>query len=77
MNALLHPNIVCIHDALTTKKRISLVFEFASGGSLYDYVEQHRFLEDNSVRRLFAQSISGVGYLHQKSCIHRNLGLKI
>jgi len=78
MNALLHPNIVRIRDALTTKKRIGLFFEFASGGSLYDYVEQHRYLEDNSARQLFAQFISGVGYLHQKkAACTETWGLKI
>ncbi len=73
--ALLHPNIVRTYEVLKTENGIGLILELASGGSLYDYVEQHRYLKDNAARRLFAQLISGVGYLHQKGCIHRNLGL--
>lgn len=56
--------------------RIGIVLEYASGGELFDYILNHRYLKDNAARRLFAQLISGVGYLHKKGIVHRDLKLE-
>ncbi len=70
-----HPNIVRLHECTWTERHIGIVLEFASGGRLGDYVHQQSFLKDNPARRLFAQLISGVGYLHKMGVVHRNLRL--
>ena len=59
-----------------TEKHIGIVMEYASGGELFDYILTHRFLKDPPARRLFAQLISGVGYLHKKGIVHRDLKLE-
>ncbi|KAI1374264.1 hypothetical protein F4677DRAFT_174484 [Hypoxylon crocopeplum] len=71
-----HPNIVRLHEMSETERHIGIVLEYASGGELFDYILNHRYLKDGPARRLFAQLISGVGYLHKKGIVHRDLKLE-
>ncbi|RDI79275.1 hypothetical protein Vi05172_g10762 [Venturia inaequalis] len=76
LRGLQHPNIVRLHEMVETERHIGIILEYASGGELFDYILQHRFLKDNAARRLFAQLVSGVGYLHKKGIVHRDLKLE-
>ncbi|KAL8653003.1 MAG: hypothetical protein Q9226_004019 [Calogaya cf. arnoldii] len=76
LRELSHPNIVRLHEMSETDKYIGIVLEYASGGELFDYILLHRYLKDNAARKLFAQLISGVGYLHKKGIVHRDLKLE-
>ncbi len=71
-----HPNIVRLHEMVETDKTIGIILDYASGGELFDFILKHRFLHDPLARRLFAQLVSGVGYLHKKGIIHRDLKLE-
>ncbi|BGP27595.1 CAMK/CAMKL/Kin4 protein kinase [Rhodotorula toruloides] len=71
-----HPNIVRLYDVIETEKYIGIVLEYASGGELFDHILAHRYLKERDASRLFAQLISGVGYLHSKGVVHRDLKLE-
>lgn len=71
-----HSNIVRLHEFVETDRHIGIILEYASGGELFDYILHHRYLKDGSARKLFSQLISGVGYLHKKGIVHRDLQLK-
>ncbi|CAH0029606.1 unnamed protein product [Clonostachys rhizophaga] len=73
---LQHPNIVQLIDMVETDRYIGIILEYASGGELFDFILNHRYLKDQSARRLFAQLVSGVGYLHKKGIVHRDLKLE-
>lgn len=73
---LAHPNIVRLHEMVQTEKHIGIILEYASGGELFDYILNQRYLKDPQARRLFAQLVSGVGYLHKKGIVHRDLKLE-
>ncbi|OAA68808.1 Serine/threonine-protein kinase KIN4 [Cordyceps fumosorosea ARSEF 2679] len=76
LRGLHHPNIVRLFDMVETDRYIGIILEYASGGELFDYILNHRYLKDSSARRLFAQLVSGVGYLHKKGIVHRDLKLE-
>lgn len=76
LRELRHPNIVRLHEMVETDRHIGLILEYASGGELFDHILNHRYLKDNAARRLFAQLVSGVGYLHKKGIVHRDLKLE-
>jgi protein-serine/threonine kinase len=59
-----------------TDRYIGIIMEYASGGELFDFILNNRYLKDHAARRLFAQLISGVGYLHKKGIVHRDLKLE-
>lgn len=73
---LQHPNIVRLHEFVETERHMGIILEYASGGELFDYILNHRYLKDPAARRLFAQLVSGVGYLHKKGIVHRDLKLE-
>jgi protein-serine/threonine kinase len=73
---LAHPNIVRLHEMVETERHIGIILEYASGGELFDYILNNRYLKDPAARRLFAQLVSGVGYLHKKGIVHRDLKLE-
>ncbi|KAJ5096665.1 hypothetical protein N7456_007386 [Penicillium angulare] len=76
LRELAHPNIVRLHEMVETDRHIGIIMEYASGGELFDHILTNRYLKDNSARRLFAQLVSGVGYLHKKGIVHRDLKLE-
>jgi protein-serine/threonine kinase len=76
LRGLEHENIVRLHEMVETERHIGIILEYASGGELFDYILNHRYLKDGAARRLFAQLISGVGYLHKKGIVHRDLKLE-
>ncbi|KAK5149220.1 hypothetical protein LTR04_007323 [Oleoguttula sp. CCFEE 6159] len=76
LRGLQHPNIVRLHEMVETERYIGIILEYASGGELFDYILTHRYLKDHNARKLFAQLISGVGYLHKKGIVHRDLKLE-
>jgi protein-serine/threonine kinase len=76
LRELSHPNIVRLHEMVETERHIGIILEYASGGELFDFILNNRYLKDNSARRLFAQLVSGVGYLHKKGIVHRDLKLE-
>ena len=76
LKGLAHPNIVRLHEMVETERYIGIILEYASGGELFDYILNHRYLKDPAARRLFAQLVSGVGYLHKKGIVHRDLKLE-
>lgn len=76
LRELQHPNIVRLHEFVETERHMGIILEYASGGELFDYILNHRYLKDPSARRLFAQLVSGVGYLHRKGIVHRDLKLE-
>lgn len=76
LRELQHPNIVRLHEFVETERHMGIILEYASGGELFDYILNQRYLKDPAARRLFAQLVSGVGYLHQKGIVHRDLKLE-
>lgn len=76
LRGLQHPNIVRLHEFVETERHMGIILEYASGGELFDYILTRRYLKDPAARRLFAQLVSGVGYLHKKGIVHRDLKLE-
>ncbi|RCK62362.1 Serine/threonine-protein kinase KIN4 [Candida viswanathii] len=76
LKLLNHPNIVNLVEVMKSGKYIGIVLEYASGGELFDYILQHKYLKENVAKKLFAQLVSGVDYMHAKGLIHRDLKLE-
>lgn len=74
--SLHHPSIVRLYETIETDKYIGIILDYASGGELFDHILAHRYLKERDARKLFAQLISAVWYIHQKKIVHRDLKLE-
>jgi len=70
-----HPNIVQLHKSVDDQKRqvTYMIFEFISGGELFDYIVSHGRLSEDDARRFFRDIVSAVEYCHYNLIIHRDL----
>ncbi|KAL2103776.1 hypothetical protein ACEWY4_000644 [Coilia grayii] len=73
---LSHPNIIQMHEVFECRDKIVIVMEYASGGELYDYVQQRQRLSETEARNLFRQITSAVHYCHKSGVVHRDLKLE-
>lgn len=70
-----HPNVVKLFETFETGRHILLVMELCAGGDLLNYVRKRKKLEEDSAKYLFKQLIEGLGYLHSKNILHRDIKL--
>ena len=78
MANLSHPNIVSLHEVVSVGDFYCLVLDFYPGGNLCDMIgsQEGYKLEEEVARSLFKQILAGLGYLHSKSIIHRDIKLE-
>eukprot|EP00439_Symbiodinium_sp_Y106_P056052 s676_g7.t2 len=73
---LRHPHIIRVLDVADHPDSICFIMEYAAGGELRGYVEEHSFLEEDEARTFFKQIVRAVHYIHSKKIIHRDLKLE-
>ena len=69
-----HPNILKLYDiCVSTSGNVFIVAEKATGGELYDYIDQEGPLDFENAIRVFSQVALAVSYLHSLLIAHRDL----
>lgn len=76
LRKLKHPNIVALFEVTQSERYMGVVLEYAPGGELFDYILSQRFLREKEARRIFAQLVSAVWYMHARGVVHRDLKLE-
>lgn len=76
LSSLNHPNIVNVREVFENKDRIILVMDCATGGELYDYINNRSRLSEGDARRIFRQIVSAIHCCHQNGIVHRDLKLE-
>jgi len=54
-----------------SSEKIILVMEYASGGELYDYLNERKRVSELEARGIFRQIVSAVHFLHKNRIVHR------
>lgn len=70
-----HNSVVKLFETFETEKHYLFVMELCAGGDLLSYVRKRRKLNENVAKYLFKQVIEGIGYIHSKNVIHRDIKL--
>jgi serine/threonine protein kinase len=68
-----HKNVVQFIGACTRKPNLCIVFEYMSGGSVYDWIRREGPLKLSTVLKVCVEVSRGMDYLHQRNIIHRDL----
>jgi serine/threonine protein kinase len=72
----LHPHIARLYEVIVTESLVWLVLEYCPGDELYNYLLDKGALEPAKVQKIFTQLVGAVSYVHNKSCVHRDLKLE-
>jgi serine/threonine protein kinase len=68
-----HPGIIKLKEALEDASNHYLVFEYCSGGELFDFITSRKRVEEPLAKRLFKQIVLAVSYIHSQNVVHRDL----
>jgi serine/threonine protein kinase len=78
MRTLEHPHVIKLRHTAEDDQFIYIVMEYVEGGDLLSYLTRrpNNRVSEGTARRLFAQLLSAVEYLHASSIAHRDLKLE-
>lgn len=77
MKCIRHPSLVHLKAWSIEPTRALLVLSYCPGGDLFDVATSHReLLGPSLLRRMFAELIGAVQYLHNQLIVHRDIKLE-
>ena len=77
MKSINHPSLVHLKAFGANEERALLVLNFCPGGDLFELASTKlEVLVPGLVRRIFAELVSAVRYLHQRFIVHRDIKLE-
>jgi serine/threonine protein kinase len=72
---LRHRSVVQLYETFETKRHMILSMELCAGGDLLNYVRKRKKLDEEEAKVIFKQIIQGLGYIHRKRILHRDIKL--
>uniref|UniRef100_A0A672RGI5 non-specific serine/threonine protein kinase n=1 Tax=Sinocyclocheilus grahami TaxID=75366 RepID=A0A672RGI5_SINGR len=75
--SLVHPHIIRLYEVFESRERIVMVMEYASGGELYDYIQDKQRLSEEEARHFFRQITSAVQYCHKVNEHYKTFNLTL
>ena len=72
---IFHPNIIRLYNYFRDKNKtnIFLILEYASKGTLFDYIRHNGGLDESESFYYFIQAVNAIYFLHKNKIIHRDL----
>ena len=70
-----HKSVVKLFETFETEKHYLFIMELCAGGDLLSYVRKRRKVNEKVAKYLFKQIIEGIGYIHSKGILHRDIKL--
>ena len=68
-----HPHIIKLYSYLDDRNNYYLALEYASNGSLYQYIQKKKGMSENEAFYYFIQVASAIYFLHSNGYAHRDI----
>ncbi|NP_001371145.1 uncharacterized protein LOC382395 isoform X1 [Mus musculus] len=68
-----HPNIIRLFQVILTPGCVNFILEYASGGNLFDLIQEHGPLQEEEAKHIFGQLVASVKYCHNLNIVHRDI----
>lgn len=73
---LRHPHVIQFKEAFLTSEHVCIAMEYATGGSLFHYVQKQSRLKEAVARWFFQQLVIGCDYCHKRGVANRDIKLE-
>ena len=73
LNKLQHPQIPRFEGIFRDRKRLFLVQDFVEGKTFYQLCQEGKHFQESDIRKLFAQLLPVLEYIHSLGVIHRDI----
>lgn len=73
LKSLKNPNIIELHDVLSTPNNIYLIMEYCPNGDLKQYLQKNLRFSENKALEILKQILNGYQELYKNGIIHRDL----
>ena len=70
-----HANVIRLLEVFESAKHLLIVMEYAGGGDLLQYIKKKKKLSETEAKGIFRQIVFGVGHIHARSVLHRDIKL--
>ncbi|EKF32273.1 protein kinase, putative [Trypanosoma cruzi marinkellei] len=67
-----HPNIIQLHECITTPHHIYFSLDLM-GGDLFELIVRNHFIPEGAAREIMYQILCGIDYLHGQCIVHRDI----
>ena len=71
-----HTGLVDVVNYFQDESNIYIITEFISGGELYEYIENKRYMSEKAIHHIIIQLLNALGYLHKNEFAHKELSIK-
>jgi len=75
LKSVKHANIIRLLEVFESNHHVHLVMENAGGGDLLQFVRKKKRLSENEAKIIFRQIVYGLGHIHARSILHRDIKL--
>lgn len=70
-----HSSVVKLYETFETERHYLFVMELCAGNDLLSYVRKRKKLNETVAVYFFKQIVEGIGYIHSKNVVHRDIKL--
>lgn len=73
MRRLNHGAIMQVQAVYDTDRHLCIVLDYAKGGSLYNYLINHKKTPEDLARNFIVKLLKGISHIHTNKCVHRDI----
>lgn len=70
-----HANVIRLLEVFESSQHLLIVMEYAGGGDMLQYIKKHKRLSEIEAKPIFRQIVYGLGHIHSRSVLHRDIKL--